>query len=403
MRRATIAIACAIAVLAVAPPARAAFTSTNGLIAFRSDRGGSPDVYSMDATGGAVADMAASPTAADRAPAWSPDGEHIAFTRVAREGAKADLYVMNANGSARERLTATPVPERDPAWSPDGTMLAYAARVSPKGPFRIFVIEADGTGRVQLTTQAAGSADTAPAWSPDGTSIAFMSDRDGGFPEIYVMNAEGGGLGRLTVNASIDGNPSWSPDGTRLAVERCCTDGTSEIYGIDLATRAETNLTNTSAAHEFDPVWAPDGTRLAYVAFQVGEGNIDVWAMNADGTGQARLTTHAAPDLAPSWQPVPVCTITGTEGNDDLRGTDADDVICALGGRDTVRAGLGNDLVLGGPGGDTLEGQDGNDLLYGEGGSDRLEGGPGYDGLDGGPGADTCVRGADGAFTRQCE
>jgi Tol biopolymer transport system component len=408
MRRATIIILSAFALLAaiapsLAPPARAAFASSNGLLAFRSDRDGASDLFTMDGIGSDVANLTGSPTVQELAPAWSPDGRHLAFARITRDGGRPDLYVVNANGSARERLTRTTVPERDPAWSPDGTRIAYAARTSPRGPFRLFVVEADGSGRTQLTTQAEGSADRSPVWSPDGTRIAFVSDRDDGFPEIYVVNADGTGLVRLSTNTVVDGNPSWSPDGTRLAVERCCLDGTSEIYAIDVLTQVETNLTNTPGAQEFDPVWSPDGTRLGYVAFRVGEGNIDVWAMDADGSDQTRLTTHAAPDLAPSWQPVPACTITGTEGADDLLGTDGDDVICALGGRDLVRAGLGNDLVLGGGGIDELEGQGGNDLLYGEGASDRLGGGPGFDGLDGGPGTDLCIRGPDGAFTRQCE
>jgi Ca2+-binding RTX toxin-like protein len=217
------------------------------------------------------------------------------------------------------------------------------------------------------------------------------------------MDADGSRQRRLTTNDLIDGNPSWSPDGTRIAIERCCSAGSSEIYAIDVTTGLEVNLSVTTAVHEFDPSWSPDGTRIAYVAVPVGGGNVDVWAMNADGTGQTRLTTHPEPDLSPSWQPLPICTITGTEGNDVLLGTDGDDVICALGGRDVVSSGLGNDLVYGGAGGDTIEDQGGSDLLYGEGGGDTLLGGPGYDGLDGGPGPDSCVPGADGAFTRQCE
>ena len=82
---------------------------------------------------------------------------------------------------------------------------------------------------MQLTTQAAGSADRAPAWSPDGTRIAFVSDRDGGFPELYLMNADGSGVTRLTNNAFVDGNPSWAPDGSRLVFERCCENGTSDL------------------------------------------------------------------------------------------------------------------------------------------------------------------------------
>jgi TolB protein len=402
MRRAS-TVLCVLAVALLLPTsAGASPPSTNGLIAFRSDRGGAPQVFAMGADGGNVAQVVGQPSAADLGPAWSPDGRHLAFMRIVRQGGRPDLYVVNANGSARVRLTRTIVAERDPAWSPDGTLIAFAARTSIRGPFRIYVARADGTEVEQLTTQAAGT-DRAPAWSPDGTQIAYTSTRNGGFPELYLMNADGSGQRRMTTNDEIDGNPSWSPDGTRIAIERCCSSGTSEIFAIDLATSLEINLTATSSAHEFDPAWAPDGTKVAYVAVPVGGGNVDVWAMNADGTGQTQLTTHAAPDLSPSWQPVPICTISGTDGPDQLVGTDGDDVICGLDGQDTISSGLGNDVVFGGPAGDTIQDQGGSDLLYGESGSDVLLGGPGYDGLDGGPGPDACTPGSDGAFTRQCE
>ena len=140
------------------------------------------------------------------------------------------------------------------------------------------------------------------------------------------------------------------------------------------------------------------------MAFTVGEGNIDIWSMNADGTGALRLTTDPAVDLSPDWQPVPQCTVNGTSQSDpDIRGTDGNDVICARLGDDVVKAGHGHDLVLGGKGADTLEGQLGNDVVFGDAGNDTLRGGPDYDYLDGGSGIDMCVRGSQGAFTRLCE
>jgi Tol biopolymer transport system component len=359
MRRATTVVVCAVLALGLAPGlagrAEAAWPSGNGRIAFRSDRGSSPDVFSFDPGTGEVTNLTATELERERQPAWSPDGSLIAFTRASREGAPPDLFVMNPDGTGRRRLTRTKVAERDPAWS------------------------------------------------PDGTQIAFVSDRDGGFPELYVIGADGTGLRRITANAVIDGNPSWSPDGTRIAVERCCADGASEIYLIDLTTGLETDLTNTPDVHELDPVWSPDGTQIAFVALPVGDANIDIWLMGVDGSGRTRLTTHPAPDLAPAWQPLPICTITGSGSADVLVGTDGDDVICGLGGRDTVLAGAGNDLILGGGGADALDGQDGRDLVRGEGGDDTLDGGPGYDGLDGGSGTDTCLAGEDGAFLRRCE
>ena len=408
MRRATcflLLLTCVLTVATMSPASAqsALWPSSNGSLAFRSDRDGDAELFTLDATGENPAPLTENEGIADSQPAWSPDGRRIAFVRTLPQSGRSDLWTATSEGKARVRITSTPFPERDPSWSPDGTRIVYAARTRGSGPFRIFVVKADGTARAQLTTQPSGSADRAPAWSPDGTRIAFMSNRDGGFPEIYVMNADGTGEQRLTTNGFIDGNPSWSPDGTRIAIERCCPKGSSEIFTIELLTGIETNLTNSASFMDFDPSWSPDGTTIAFVSFQVGDGNIDIWSIHTDGTFLTRLTQDPAPDLSPDWQPLPICTITGTGQADVLAGTDGNDVICALGGDDVVRAGLGHDLVFGGRGNDTLEGQLGNDVLHGDQGDDLLNGGPDYDLLDGGTGIDTCVRGAQGAFTRACE
>ena len=163
------------------PPTWRSQSSTNGLIVFRSDRDGEPDLFTLDVVTGATTKLTNSAGFAELQPAWSPDGGRILYVRRARLSGRPDLFVMNANGRGRTRLTSTSVPERDPSWSPDGTALVYAARTAPGEPFRIFVARADGSGRQQLTSQKAGS-DRAPVWSPDGTRIAFVSDRDGDSP-----------------------------------------------------------------------------------------------------------------------------------------------------------------------------------------------------------------------------
>jgi TolB protein len=304
MRRVRPAAIILIVLVALAPDVASARSSvlgsTDGLIVFRSDRDGEPDLFTLDVVTGATTKLTTSAGFAELQPAWSPDGGRILYVRRARLSGRPDLFVMNANGRGRTRLTSTPVPERDPSWSPDGTGLVYAARTAPGEPFRIFVARADGSGREQLTSQKAGS-DTAPVWSPDGTRIAFVSDRHGGFPELYLMNADGTGVKRMTTNALIDANPSWSPDGTRVVFERCCENGTSDLFTIDVTTRAEVSVIASASSQEFDPSWSPDGTRIAYVAFEVGQSNIDIWVVNADGSSPLRLTQQVGPDLSPDW------------------------------------------------------------------------------------------------------
>lgn len=396
-------------VLAATSAAHAQSTSLNGKIAYTVCGPSSIpffpdqcDIWTMNPDGSAQTNLTATTDRNEAGPAWSPDGLRIAYF----EGwSDYTLMVMDADGTnAVAHPTTLSFPaSAAPTWSPDGTRIAFAARTDKDGPFRIFVAAADGTGLVQLTAHDRGTADRAPVWSPDGMQIAYMSDRNKGFPEILVMNADGTDQRRLTSNAEIDGNPSWSPDGTRLAVERCCVDGSSEIYAIDVATKAATNLTNSTSVNEFDPAWSPDGTAIAYVAVPLGGGNIDIWTMGADGSSPTQITNDPAPDLSPSWQPLPVCTLKGTSGVDELFGTDGDDVICAGAGSDIVHAGFGNDLVFGGTGDDVLEGLDGSDVLYGEGGADTLDGGLGLDVLEGGPGIDVCVPDLEGDVIRTCE
>jgi Tol biopolymer transport system component len=230
MRRATgllLLLICALTV-ATMPPASAQsalWPSSNGSLAFRSDRDGDAELFTLEATGENPAPLTENEGIADSQPAWSPDGRRIAYVRALSQSGRTDLWTATSNGKARMRITRTPFPERDPSWSPDGTKIVYAARTRGSGPFRIFVVKADGTARAQLTTQPSGSADRSPAWSPDGTRIAFTSDRDGrpGDPfnwdamDLYMMNADGTNETRITVDAHIGystahfGAPDWRP------------------------------------------------------------------------------------------------------------------------------------------------------------------------------------------------
>lgn len=177
-----VALLAAVIAASMPLPSAGAATSANGLLAFRSDRSGRGEIYKMDAAGGSLTNLTRSTRVQDLDPAWSPDGSLIAFARRVRQTRKPDLFLMNANGRGRIRLTTTQVAERNPAWSPDDRLIAFSARTSPSGPTRIFVMTADGGGRRQLTRQPAGTYDANPAWSPDGTQISFDSNRDGGSP-----------------------------------------------------------------------------------------------------------------------------------------------------------------------------------------------------------------------------
>lgn len=144
-----------------------------------------------------------------RLPAWSPDGTKIAY--VTSFDNDNSIALMRPDGMFLTSLTIG----NQLAWSPDGTRIVLT-RGSAGG---LYLINADGTALTQLTDhgKAYSPIDKQADWSPDGTQIVFVSDRDR-IPEIYVMDADGTNIRRLTENPSYglisdphDSWPSWSP------------------------------------------------------------------------------------------------------------------------------------------------------------------------------------------------
>jgi dipeptidyl aminopeptidase/acylaminoacyl peptidase len=183
-------------------------------------------------------------------PEWSPDGTRIAFP--SRRDGNFEIYLINADGTNLQRLTHTPSHEDFPAWSPDGTRILFS-RV--EGNDGAYVMKADGSGEKKLLDFRI----LEPAWSPDGTQIAFGSDHEG-FRAIYLMDAEGGNLRKLSNTRAGENCPTWSPDGSRIAFASW-RDGDGEIYVMDLDGSNLQKLTDNRFEEEF-PAWQPGSSPL---------------------------------------------------------------------------------------------------------------------------------------------
>jgi Tol biopolymer transport system component len=140
-------------------------------------------------------------------------------------------------------------------------------------------------------TTSAGNAVTIDNTTP--SRIVFESDRAGN-SEIYSISPAGTGVTRLTNSAAADSRPSLSPDGNLIAWESA---GQVWVMASDGSNKQALTSDGTSSA----PAFSPDGTKIAFQSDR-GEG-MDIWVMNADGTGQTNLTDAPGADVNPAWSP----------------------------------------------------------------------------------------------------
>jgi TolB protein len=260
----------------------------NSRIAFVSNSTGKKEIYISDFDGYNPRQITKS-NSISLSPAWSTDGNWLAYTSYAR--GKPDLYIKNLKENrgcvvAKEGVNITP------AWVPG--QFALAATLSFSGDPEIYMLTGDGKVIKRVTRN--WGIDVSPSFSPDGRKMAFVSKRSGN-PQIYSKDLSSEQEKRLTFQGKNNTTPSWSPKGDKI-VYSSMEKGQFNVCMIGADGGEPTQLTSDAGDNE-SPTWSPDGSLIAFCSTR--EGVSRIYVMTSYGTEQRRLFSMPGEQTNPKW------------------------------------------------------------------------------------------------------
>jgi Tol biopolymer transport system component len=217
-------------------------------------------------------------------PSLSPDGQIVYFS--SNQSGNFEIYSIDINGNGLQQLTNKIGSLYAPELSPDGERILFTNNGNG-----LWVMNPDGSNPHAITSHD----DIDPTWSSDGSHIAFASNRQGQ-RQLFVANANGKKVDKVTDLKQMGGRSSWSPDGTKLVFYRG-PEGDHDIYVINIDGSGLKKLTN--GGDNLGPSWSPDGQWIAFTSFR--DGNNEIYIVHPDGSHEIRLTNSPTSDWQPRW------------------------------------------------------------------------------------------------------
>ena len=284
----------------------------SGILAFQSDArsatnpNGRTKIYTVDLATGRITALTPGGDWNDEQPRWSPDGSRIAFK--SNRGGSYNLYLMDADGSHVVRLTEHGATDHDPTWLPDGESLVFTSdRDRGPGRWDLYRLWIADRGVERLTNYFTGYA-FMPSVSPDGNWVAFVASTfpfDGGWAnQVHVLEL----ATRLTWPFDMTGPgcwPNWSPDGASIAHVYLGAEP-SKIQIVSSFGESPEPIVGDPGRWHYYPDWSPDN-RLLAVSTSPEHHEGEDWDLAIVDPSRARpirrLTAGAGNDRLPDWKP----------------------------------------------------------------------------------------------------
>jgi serine/threonine protein kinase len=291
-----------------------------GEIAFASMRTGVAQIYISDLQGQNVRPVT-NVTEGACQPSWSPDGQKLVFVSPCTENlaisaappANTGMYLINADGTGLTPLTNVPGSDFEPAWSPDGERIAFTS--VRDGNMQVYLMEVETQDVTRLTFPEVFGSDSdaearQPAWSPFGNQLLLAVKRVGAY-QVWAITDNGQSAEQLARSGQTywDYLPVWSRDGKAVLFSQRAVGTFSQPWVMSILYE---NRGTTTGATEQDygllPIenirFSPDGYWLVFEG-EDEPSNTDIFYATVTGGVRTRLTSDPSPDFDPAWRPNP--------------------------------------------------------------------------------------------------